>query len=1109
MYKNFTAFICGKERCCLYKPVLIMKLTFLLLTATFLQVTAATYAQKVTLNVKNASIKEVFERIQSQTNYDFLYNAEDLKLARPVDIALKNASLKEVLDKCFNNQSLTYSVENTTILIKRRPLPDTEKFVKKSITGTVTDNRNLPIPGVTVKEKNTAATTITDKDGNYTITVTDESSVLIFSSIGFAPQEVTVGNKSSINLTLLENVSSLNDVVVVGYGTQKKSDVTGAVVSANLDDFRDAPNTNIAQSLQGTVPGLNIGQVNSAGATPSIQVRGATTVNGNTNVLIVLDGIIYNGDLASINPDDIASIDVLKDASSTAIYGAQAANGVMLITTRKGKAGETRISYTGAYTTQTPNVSFRPQNRQQFLDKIRDLNYEKAYLPPNYTTPNPAYKLADDVLAVLPGAVDANGNITSNDFDWWGAATNPGHIQDHQLSISGGTDKINYLVSAGKTDQVGFIINDKFARNSIRLNLELKATDWLTLGVQSFGSFNKYDGDEPALSAIIRHSPLLVPYDSNGALIPYPTNTVLANPFLTYDVDDLERKNTFFGNFYAQVNFPFIKGLSYRVNYGNNYRVEKNYQASKYGAGLTGSASRNDEEYYDYTLDNILTYSKNFNNVHDINLTLLYSAIERQESTTIASATDFSSMTLGYNSLEQGTNQTASSDAWSEALSSQMARLNYKLYNRYLVTATIRRDGFSGFAQNEKWGLFPSAAIGWIVSEEGFFKSSWIDMLKIRASYGVNGNMIERYSSLARFTRGRRYIFGDGGSPVFGQQVESLANNELKWEKTTGLNLGIDFNLFHSRLTGALDIYNNVTNDLLFDVSLPGVIGIDEVTTNIGQLNNRGIELALTSQNIVSGNFKWSTTFNISSNRNKINSLVGLDANKDGVEDDLVQDNLYIGKSVGTFRGYQSNGLYQIADQINGQIPAGYYPGTFRIVDQNGDGVISAADQVILGRTEPAYRFGVLNTFSYKNFTLRAFVNSVQGGKNGYMGSAVNDINSVLSDNSMRLNFFPIDNWSPTNPNAQYARSKVGPATAPTLYRSRSFVRLQDVSLSYKFSGAFIKKLKLQNLSIYVSGKNLATWTDWPGWDPETGQGITDGGRPVMRGYSFGLNITL
>jgi TonB-linked SusC/RagA family outer membrane protein len=878
------------------------------------------------------------------------------------------------------------------------------------------------------------------------------------------------------------------------------------VVSANIEAFRDAPNTNIGQALQGVVPGLNVGQVNRAGQTPSLQIRGTTTLAGATSPLIILDGIQFSGSLADLNPDDVASIDVLKDASAAAVYGAQAANGVIIITSRQGRNNQkARISFSSAYTTGNPTVNLRPLNREEFLQKIRDLYYDQAYLAPDYTTPNPAFDL---LSKVYPALKDANGNLLPNDFSWWKAGTQTGTIQDYQLSVSGGAEKINYLISGGYTNQKGIIKNDLFKRKTLRVNLEAQPTNWWKLGVQSFGSFNNFDGAEPEIQGIIRQPPLLVPYDSTGRLIPSPTNTVNLNPFLAYDVDNLERRNSFFGNIYSDINFPFIKGLSYRVNFGNNYRIEKLYEASTYGGGLTGSASKDDKEYYDYTLDNIVTYNRDFGK-HGITSTLLYGASERNFTRTVASATGFSRLTLNYNSLEQGAVRSINSDAWQETQNYQMARINYRFDGRYLLTATLRRDGFSGFAANEKWGLFPSVAVGWNIYKESFFKAPWVNQLKIRASYGANGNLISRYSSLATVDAGAYYVFGDGGNPLFGQRVTSLANPNLKWEKTVGFNGGVDFSVMNNRISGSVDYYNNKTNDLLYDVSIPGITGFTSITTNVGNVANRGIELSVTSSNLRSKNFDWNTTVNFSRNTNKIVHLLGVDANGDGKDDDLIASGLFIGQSIGTIYNYQTNGLYQIADKSAGTIPAGYGPGNFRIVDQNNDGKITPdKDRVILGRTEPAYRFSVLNSFKYQGLTLRVFVNSVQGGKNGYLASNYNGLGSYRDDNGLLLNWFSaIDYWSPGNPNAEYPRSIVAPAIAPGIYKNRSFVRLQDVTLSYAIPKTALNRIGIQNLSVYVSGKNLATWTNWKGWDPETGQGFSDSGRPVLKAYSVGLNL--
>jgi TonB-linked SusC/RagA family outer membrane protein len=1085
---------------CLKKPLIFMKLTLALILLFNFQLLANSFGQnRITLSLKSAGFKQILVELEKNSSYRFTFSERKIPTKQYTNINVVGIDIFVFLERLLDQSEFTFQkLPNNLIAITAKDLVG----VDIQVTGKVLDELGKPLPGANVKVKGQTGGVSTDPNGNFSISAPDNAT-LIISYLNYTSQEIAINGRNNIEIKLLPAEQKLDEVVVIGFGTQKKSDLTGAVQRVDLEASRDAPNTNIIQSIQGAVPGINIGQVNSAGQTPNIQVRGANTLSGSSAVLIVLDGIIYTGSLASINPDDVASIDILKDASSTAIYGAQAANGVMLITTKKGKIGKTRISYTGSYATQSPNVDLRPLNRDEFLEKIRDLNYDKAYLAPAYTNPDPFFNLSQYVDFTMR---DANNNIKGNDFNWWKEGTKTGSIQEHQLSVSGGSENTTFLLSAGLTDQTGFIINDKYNRKSFRINLETKIRDWWKLGVQAFTTLNDYSGDEPDLDALIRQSPLLVPYDENGKLIASPTQTNVPNPFLTYDVDNYSKRNDFFGLFYTEINFPFIKGLSYRLNYGNNYRINNDYYASRYDAGLTGSLSKSETNYYDYTIDNILSYNRTFGK-HDLSATLVYGAIERMARNTVAGATDVPSFNLGYDALELGINQTVNSGAWSETLNSQTARVNYKYNNKYLLTATLRRDGFSGFAKNEKTAIFPSTALGWIVSNEDFFKVPWVDVLKLRASYGVNGNLGSRYASLATFSRSRRYVFGDGGESQFGQSAQTLANPNLRWEKSSGVNLGLDFALFKNRLSGNIEYYNNTTIDLIYNIPLPGIVGIATIPTNVGNIKNQGFEFQLTSQNIKNGNFSWSSTLNFSTNKNKIAKLLGIDANGDGQEDDLVASNLFIGRSIGSVYNYQTNGIYQIGETI----PAGYYPGTQRIIDLNGDGRITPDDRSILGRSEPAYRFSILNKFSYKRFSLTALFNSVQGGKNGYLANVLpTSVGGLRNDNSIRYNYFSaINYWSPRNPDGTFPRSLLAPAQATTIYRDRSFVRLQDVSLSYDVKSTVLTRLGVSALRVYMSGKNLATWTKWEGWDPETGQGFDENGRPVLKGYSFGLNITL
>ncbi|WP_339727375.1 TonB-dependent receptor [Maribacter stanieri] len=987
------------------------------------------------------------------------------------------------------------------------------------VSGTITDADNIPIPYVNIIEKGTTNGAVSDFDGNYSIEVKDlDTSELVFSLIGFKSQTVVLDGKSSVNVALLEDVSNLDEVIVVGYGSQKKSDVTGAVASANIEAFEDAPNTNIAQSLQGTVAGLNIGQVNAAGQTPEISIRGRASISGSQSVLIILDGIQYNGSLSSINPSDIASIDVLKDVSSTAVYGAQAANGVILITSKGGKRNQKpKISITSSYATLDPTVSNRPLMRSDYIDHINMQLYDKRFLAPEFTTPNPDYvgyfEGGQGFNANFELQSDTNpGEFSDNDFDWWGNGTQTGYVHQNEINVTGASEKTSYLLSVGLTEAEGIIQNDKFSRRSLRINLDTDVNDFWKVGIQAFGSFVNEDGDEPFLSQLRNFSPLLVPYDDEGNLIPNPAGTIEPNPYQGQITEDYQRKDYFFANLYSEIELPFIKGLSYRINFGNNYRIEKYYGSSIYGAGLTGNAGKSLLFYRDYTLDNLLKYDRTFGK-HEIGATLLYGAIERQQETTNAYAAGFDRLSLGYSDLSSGGIPSIGSSAYTETLNYQMLRANYKFDNRYILTGTIRRDGFSGFAANEKTAYFPSGALGWIASNEAFLKDTpWVNNLKLRASYGIAGNQTPRYTSLARLRTIPAYVFGDGGSPAFGQELTSLANPNLRWEKTSGLNVGVDFNFFDSRLNGSIDTYRNVTDDLLFSVRIPYLTGFSNIQTNVGKLQNTGLEITLTGDIVRNDNFSWTATANYSTNKNEILELTGEDADGDGVEDDLIQSGLFIGESINALYDYETDGIYQIGDDI----PDGYGIGNYKIVDQNGDGMITQAeDRKIIGTRDPSYAVSLLNTFKYKNLSFSFFLNSIQGDDEHYLSR--NDNALYRNANTLYQNVVSgIDYWSPQNPGGLNAMAPNRPGIAGTRYENRSFVRLQDVNLKYSFDDKILEKLSLSELSIFVSGKNLATWTDWNGFDPEYqksddgiyGVGLTTGGRPVLRGYSMGINLS-
>lgn len=991
--------------------------------------------------------------------------------------------------KSFSNPRLTYLTTKQNVQMQN------------IVRGKVTNNQAKPLSGATLTIKGTKRSTSSDANGNFAINA-QNGEVIVVSSLGYDTKEITLGAEKNISLVLnpKQNVLEEVQVVSVGYGTQRQRNVTGSVARANLESFKDAPNTNLVQSLQGTVPGLNVGPVTSSGSTPNIQVRGRNTINGNQSVLIILDGIQYRNDLSSINPDDIESIDLLKDASSTAVYGAQAANGVLLITSKKGKYNSAaKINFTSSYATQRPAGNNRPMNREEFLDYIKKLYYDKAFVGPDYTTPNPDFNIAEFVHR--SHANSERTELVDTDFDWYKEGTKNGFINDNQLSVSGGAEKVSYQISGGYTNQAGFIINDLFKRKSIRSNIETKPLNWLKIGIQGSGSFVNKDGAEPDVAGLFNNSPLNSAYNPDGsyAITPVPT-TLDLSPFLTYDVNDYERHNYFTANTYAIIDFPFLKGLTYQLNFGNNYRMDKHYYFSKYDQGQAGEAYKQDEQTYDYTLDNILTYNHRIND-HNITATLLYGAIERKYDYSKADGIGFSSNILGYNNLSLASRQFIYSNAWREALEYQMARVNYAFKERYLLTATVRRDGFSGFAKNNKYAVFPSFSAGWIFSDESFFQEvSWLQFGKLRLGYGLSGNQTPRYSSLDIVKQQPAYIFGDGGSTEFGQWITTLANPNLQWEKTKEINLGLDFSILKDRLSGTLEYYNRRTKDLLFAKVIPQTTGFGSVQSNIGEIGNKGFEILLNSKNVNNEKFKWNTTFSFSRNINKVLSLLG--------SGDLISSSLFIGQPLGAIYGYRVNGIYQIGEEI----PGGFYPGTYRVVDLNADGKYDASDREVLGSDNPAYRFSILNTISYKNFTLSFFINSIQGGKNGYLGN--NSQSEIRNEAATRRNHnSQIDYWSPANPNGEYPLFLNSPVINPSVYKDRSFIRIQDVTLSYNLKNQpFFKRVGFDNLSCFVSAKNLHTWTKWKGWDPEVspdvGNGLVNGGRPLIKGFSIGVSTT-
>ncbi|MCG6187851.1 TonB-dependent receptor [Maribellus maritimus] len=1105
----------------LKKILLAMKLATVIILISIMHVSASVYSQttKLSLSMQETTIKEVLQKIESMSEFRFIYQNEKVDLNTKVNVQFKNESVEHILDEIFKKREVEYSItENNLILIKsggeasNKNRIDSEFIEQKTISGKVTDSSGLPLPGVTVVVKGTTQGTVTNEEGEYNLINVPAGATIQFSFVGMITQELAIGDQTNIDLVMEADAIGIEEVVAVGYGTMRKSDLTGSVMRANNETIKQRPNISVLQSLRGSLPGLNVGQVSQAGEEPDFSIRGRTSISGQGTPLIVVDGVIFRGSLNDINPNDIKSVDVLKDASSAAIYGSQASNGVVIITTNDGEntEGKPTINFSSFYSFNEPAKDFKLESPEEFMTRMANADLfnsrteESGYLEPNLDyNPTSEFRTNEQVDAYN------NGQTT----DWKDLLTNDRMAsQGYNLSISNRTNRSGYFISAGFSEEAGYMINENYSRWNTRINIDNSVTSWLDVGIQSFMTASDYSGYDLSPSEIFKQTPYSPAFKEDGSYVEN-ANGLDINPLYLKDTDDFDKKMNLFGNVYADIKLPFIKGLSFKTNYNRNYRIENYYIFKIYGNSFQGSGSKRHEIFNNWANDNILSYKNVFNRKHKVDITLVQGYEKRAYSATEGASKSFITDVLGYNSLQSGSSelQSVTTQAWEEQSVYSMGRVFYGYDNKYLFTGTIRRDGFSGFSTDNKFGVFPSMSFAWVASEESFLKEElpWLDLLKVRVSYGSNGNRtIGRYQTLARVAGTFGYL-DENGTSLYKQAINKLASPNLKWETTTGINFGIDFAILNQRLFGAVEYYSSNTEDLLYNVDIPGISRYETFPDNLGKLANHGFEMSLSSINVSNQTFRWESSVTFSMNRNELKELLGRDDNGDGVEDDLVSEGLFIGESLNAIYTYETDGsLWQMDDDI----PSTATLGSYKIINQDDDETITPDDRKIIGTTDPLFRLGMNNKVKYKNWLLTFFINSVVGNDNYYLGTdnmtGFNAVNSQM----LYTRTFPsgLDYWLPENPNAKYQKLLIsvpsGLQASP--YIPRTFIRLQDVMLSYNFDSEFLKRIEIQNLKLYFNGKNLYTITKWPGWDPETGQGITMGGRPVTRSYSFGIELT-
>lgn len=963
-----------------------------------------------------------------------------------------------------------------------------------TVRGTVVDDKTGdPLPGANVLVENTEIGTTTNLEGAFTLNVPGPNSTLIVSYVGFLSQDLPLNGRTDVVIRLREDVALLDEVVVVGYGTQRRADVTGSVSSVSPSRLEEVPNTSFVQALQGAVPGVSIRQTG-AGAEPNnldILVRGQNSITASNRPLVVVDGIPYEGSLSEINQNDVASIEVLKDASAAAIYGARGSNGVVLVSTKKGVVGRPQVRYEGYVGTQRiANVPRLMAGPEFAAFKCERLNNGVACAPEDITAG----------LTASEAAVYEAGQWT----DWVDLATRRGVQQQHNLSFSGGTTDTRYYISGSLLDVQGVASNDAFERYTLRVNLDQTLNSWLRTGTNTQLAYSDRSGLQASFGDAFTMNPLTRAYEDDGSLTikPWPDDPFFDNPLEGINAVDSDVNRRVVSSNFAAIDLPFVEGLTYRLNAGLDFANTKagRYYGRNTGRGISvlGEARTETAVRFDWTLENIVRYEQDFGR-HHVDLTGLYGAQKSSLEEDVLRSQGFPNDVLTYYQANVAALVEPSYEVEEEKLVSQMGRVNYAYDSRYLLTITARRDGSSVFGANNKYGVFPSIAVGWNLAREAFWPlAGTVNTLKLRTSYGKNGNSaVSPYRTLARL-REESYLDGTATAPGF--VPSTLGNPNLQWETTTAFNFGVDFGLFRDRVVGTLDAYVSNTNDLLLNRAISSVHGIDQITENIGQTRNRGLELQLRTVNVNTDNFTWSSNFNVAGNRNEIVSLYGT-LDDAGQEIDDVANKWFIGRPIDVNYSLAFGGIWQVGEEEEAA-KYGAVPGDVRIIDLDNDGDIDAADRTFIGNLEPDFTAGLINTLRYKQFSLDFFFQTVQGIRrsNVLLGS-----NQVHAD--VRLNTLNNEYWSPENPIDFYpANRDTSNPRGVGFYEDASFIRLKDVTLSYDLPSRFSDRLGFGSLRVYVNGRNLWTITDWSGLDPELDR---QRAIPLEKVFIVGVNLSL
>ena len=1090
--------------------------------------------KRITLKIKAEEIGNILTEIERLSGGKFMYSPEIIQSNRKVSIVARNEEVAAVLNRLLQPLGIRYEVVNNYIILSRKndivgviyqsvSATDNE-ITLRTIRGKVTSQNGDPLNGVSVAAKDAKVGTATDSKGEFAITLDDNVTTLVFTHVGYVTNEVTITNQESVSVVLQVDAKGLSDVVVVGYGQVRKNDVTGAVSTIPVREMKKLAVTSIDQALQGRAAGVQITQNSGApGGSTTIRIRGGNSIQGDNEPLYVIDGVPFKNDgassgasfnvLSTLNPSDIESVSILKDASSTAIYGSRGANGVVIITTKRGKAGTPLITFESYYGTQKIRRKYPVFTAGEYATFLNDVNINDGR-PPVFSQVQ----------------IDSIGD----GVDWQDEIFQSAPIANYQLSMSGGDEKTQYAMSAGYFMQDGVVKNSGFDRYSFRVNLDKRVNDRLKVGNSL--SINKTNtkqsrtdgslGSAGLVTIAALQFPPIVPIKNKDG------SYTITNPYLNFTADnpvalalDSKNENTavrIFGNIYGE--YRILEGLTFKLIFGVDGIMQKqgSYLPRTVSSGLSqgGLASISNSQSLTWINENLLTYAKTFGADHHLNVLAGYTQQANRTEFSSSSSRNFVDDNLSYNNLALGSVAlvpTSGVGTW--GLKSYLGRVNYSFRNKYLVTASIRADGSSRFGENNRYAYFPSGAVAWKVSEEPFMNDgNLFSELKLRASYGFTGNQdgIGNYPAYSLLGT-QNYVFGNVVSTGIGPA--QIANPDLSWETTSQADVGVDIEFLHGRLMVTADVYLKKTRDLLLNLTIPSTSGFSTALKNLGSVQNKGIELTISSRNLT-GAFQWNTDLNISTNKNSVTDIGGAKEIFAGEVANIAQSLnsgvIRVGLPLGSFYGYITDGVYQSAAEIAKLADAqAKKPGDRKYRDLNNDNIINDLDRTIIGTAQPKYFGGITNTFSYKRVELSIFFQGVYG-------------NDILNANRFELEYLNgtnnqskdmLNRWTPTNTNTDIPRAtSTRPANriSTRQIEDGSYLRLRNVQLAYNFSSSFLKVLKVQSIRVYVSGQNLATWTNYSGFDPEVNrfgqdsrsQGFDYSGYPAAKAVFFGLNVS-